>query len=117
MIDGTLNEAAWKAGDSVWLLPTNSDVCGVRTQVYARHDNNLYFAFACEEPRMADVIARQKEHDHKDIWSDSDIELMLYPEASGKYYQLMINTLGTVGDVEHTVTGGTTRQNVNWNAD
>jgi hypothetical protein len=118
VIDGTLNEAAWKAGDSVWLLPTNSDVCEVRTQVYARHDNdNLYFAFACEEPRMADVIARQKEHDHKDIWSDSDIELMLYPEASGKYYQLMINTLGTVGDVEHTVTGGTTRQNVNWNAD
>ncbi len=116
-IDGTLNEAAWKTGASVWLLPTNSDVCEVITQVYARHDkDNLYFSFVCEEPRMADLIARQTEHDHKDLWIDSDVELMLYPESSGKYYQFLFNSLGTVGDIEHTISGGISQQNVKWDA-
>lgn len=113
--DGVLNESAWSNYSSVCLLPSNADCCEVKTQVFSCCDrDNLCFAFKCEEPRMKDIVARQTKHDAPDLWTDSEIEVMLYPEKGSRYYQILVNTNGVIGDNEWTIFGGSSQCNAKW---
>lgn len=117
-VDGKLDDSGWKTAESIWLLPCDADACEVKTRVFGRADDqNLYFGFECMEPRMNELIVRQSERDHKDLWQDSEIEIMLNPSGDGtKYYQFIINAHGIVGDYANLRLGGSSRIDDKWNS-
>ena len=117
-IDGKINEAAWKKCGTTYLLPMKGDICKVKTAVKGRIDKDfLYFAFECFEPLMNYCKGEKRPRDHKDLWGDSCVEIMLNPTGDGKeYYQFIINSFGSVSDFKNLRRGNSVANDISWNS-
>ena len=121
-LDGNLNEALWNDSATIYLLPykgNSKNLETVNTIVYAlKDDENLYFAFKCEEPKISNMIYTDRENDDKNIWMDSSVELFLNPSGDRKnYYQLLINPSGSYSDNKAHKIGLTHHVDWEWNSD
>ena len=121
-LDGQLEETVWKDTSKIYLHPYKGnpeELKTVDTLVYALKDeNNLYFAFHCEEPMLTDMDFSQRENDDKDIWKDSSIELFLNPSGDHKnYYQFLINPAGSMSDNKSQKIGMNNVTDWEWNSD
>ncbi len=101
VVDGRLDEPAWKAAGSVFLVPlkkgedpvvkTNVRVCWSST--------HLYVAYDCEEPRTGDMVLAERKVDDPEIWKDASAEIFLNPSGDRKtYFQIIVNARGVFSD-------------------
>lgn len=77
--------------DPVTGLPTATD-----TSFTVRHDaQGLKIAVSAVEPDMPGLVAKVAKRDGN-VWTDDSIELFIQPgpDAGGRYYQFIANTLG-----------------------
>ena len=84
----------------VWLRPYSGEVCEVNTCVTVDRDReNFIFTFDCEEPRMADLLAKQTSRDAKETFADSAAEILLNPSGDRKnYFHFVVNANGALTD-------------------
>lgn len=118
LIDGKLDEAAWKNGKPVYLLPFRNGKQEVNTLVHARIDKKyLYFGFECCEPAIDRMIVRQQQRDHAEVWRDSAVEILLNPSDDGRnYYHFMINADGVISDAKAIRSGAVSQFDSAWNS-
>ena len=71
----------------VYLRPCRGEINEVSTIVQVtRGADSLNFRFECEEPRLADAIAKETARDSKKIYEDSSVELLLNPSDDRTNY-------------------------------
>ena len=103
-IDGKLDDACWTNAAVLTPFLRHDGMGLARQQTIGRmcwDDRALYMAFTCSERAL--VPASQKSHLLKrevtrhdgPVFGDESIELFLRPGATGHYYQLAANILGT----------------------
>ena len=100
VIDGNLDDTAWKQAEVITLIPARKDVPSkVRTSVRALRDKDyFYFAFDCEDPGKPNTVARP--FDHQEIWKDAGVEVFLSPDKKlDRCYQIMVNASGSIADL------------------
>lgn len=122
VIDGKLDEPGWKKRASkLKLLALHREVNGdyPDTFVYTAEDkDNLYIAFECLEPDHKNLEKTPKrKRDDMEIWSDNSVEIFLSPAGKrGEYYQLMMNSAGSLSDQFCEKAGSTFIGNKNWDS-
>ena len=103
-IDGKLDEACWqKRAVKLKLqnLPGEADGKSPDTFVHFTEDqDNFYVAFQCREPEQRLIEQTSKRaKDDLGIWSDNSVEVFLNPKGNRTdYYQIMINSAGSISD-------------------
>ena len=103
-IDGKLDDACWQSASGrvsgFSFHRTGDPVTEVNTVAAACYDGKaLYVSFACEEPAMDKLVARQKGHDQAGVWLDDGIEFFLDPTGRReKYAHFILNTNGSLYD-------------------
>ena len=100
-IDGKLDDSGWKKAPSVWLRNRKGERAEVSTQVFMLRDkDHFYFAFRCEEPETAKLVAAARKHDDHELWEDNCVEVYLDTRADRKeYYQIMLSSKNCVTDL------------------
>ena len=115
-VDGKLDEAAWAkapehTGFEMPLGQANRKPIPKEAQTAFRvlyDEATLYFGITCREPKMADVVVRAARQHDAAMWSDDDVELFLDPVGDRmEYYQLTVNTEGTMVDLYYIERGNT----------
>lgn len=93
--------ADWAKAEPLHLSGMTGKPAEVKTVVRALFDaENFYFRFDCDEPATDRLKAEKYAHDGR-VWDDSDVEIFISPDGKrNRYYQLMINPLGCLADVE-----------------
>ena len=123
-LDGKLDEAAWQAvplhtGFAMPLGLANRTPIPREAQTAFRvlyDDEVIYFGIRCNEPKMADLVAKAARKHDAAMWSDDDIELFLDPVGDrAEYYQLTINSEGTTVDLYYIESGNT--QKAGWSSE
>lgn len=119
-VDGKIDDPAWQESRELYLLPYKGNPEGLKTAktlVYGLKDKNkIYFAFKCEEPSIKNMIYMKREHDDKDIWRDSSVEIFLNPSGDKiNYYQFIINPSGSYADLSAKKVGSDHVINWKWN--
>lgn len=101
VIDGKVNEKAWRKVKPLWLSPRFKGKNEVKTLVYCCRDKkNLYFAFVCEEPFTKDMATAPRKNDDPKLWMDNTVEVLLDTEGARKFHQqFIINSDGRVTDL------------------
>ena len=121
IVDGKLDDEAWKACQPVYLVPLGGTASREKTAVRVLWSpETLYVAFDCEEPKMAALKLAERQRDDKDVWQDASVEVFLNPSNDREnYYQFTVNARGAVSDAAVNSKGGFKRENVklNWNCD
>ena len=79
----------------------------VRTKVsFAREGGNLVFTFDCEEPQYDLLAAVERQHDDRNVWRDSGVELFLNPSGDRKnIVQIIVNKFGSLSDLRFVLDG------------
>lgn len=128
VIDGKLDDPCWKQAESTGLWKVlgkmSETVLGqweaapekfVKAAASARvcHDaKNVYVAISVPAPADLPVSGKITQRDGN-VWSGDDcVELFLDPGRQMRYYQILVNPLGTVADLR--VQGG--GEDLAWNA-
>ena len=91
----------------------------VATKVSARYaDDALVFTLDCEEPRMADTIAKKRDFDDPEIYRDNCVEILLNPSGDRvNYYHLVVNSAGSLTDYQWKRVGKTgAKPDTQWNS-
>ncbi len=90
----------------------------LKTAVTVRDDGkNLTFLFDCEEPSFDKTVAVVRKQDESDIWKDNSIEIFLNPSGDRKnYYQLMVNSKGSLTDHSAVSFGGSSSMDSKWDS-
>ena len=109
---------------TVWMRPFkiyNSDAPDkekVNTRVQAFFGAEaLHFIFDCEEPAMDQTVAAVRKFDDPEIWKDNSVELFLNPSNDCKtYYQILVNSQGSVSDQSLVKIGINSQGDWAWNA-
>lgn len=120
VIDGKLDDAAWKKAGKLYLAPLKKDaVAEVKTIIHLMHDKDFYYIGAfCEEPATPKAPVRPR--DHRDLYLDSTLEIFLSPDRHPtRYYQWMVNPAGSIADLERpNGTSGSTsgRKDGDWSS-
>ena len=101
-IDGNLDEFDWKNADIVSGFRTiklNGTPAKYPTVVRIVHEPDaIYFGIEAMDNEIEKMLAGIKEKDGP-VWTDSTIELFLtFPDLGNSYYQIIINSIGTVFD-------------------
>lgn len=132
VLDGKLDDPAWQqaieAGN--FYLANGNGFAMEKTLVYCVHDDqNLYVAFRCEESILDPVLNRlgefKAEVKTKDgpVWGDDSVEIFISPgQSGGNYYQIAVNSIGTVYDAnggdaaswDDGITAGASRDEKAW---
>jgi len=120
-VDGSLSDKAWENAQKIEFV---DQITGKRPKYRTeariiRDKKNLYFAFVNYEPDMSNLKAMVFKRDGKGMWgTDDTIEIFLRPRENVKnYYQIMINSAGTVWDSHYVVDSrGKRKSDVSWNA-
>ena len=99
---GAPSEKEWAAAPAFHLSGLGGKPAEVSTAAKMMYDaKNFYFRFECAEKETGKIRAFERPFDHKDVWQDSDVELFISPDGDRqRYYQLMINALGSWTDLE-----------------
>ena len=98
VIDGKLNDPAWKKAEIITLIKKNLPV-EVRSTVRTLRDKDFYyFGFECEDKGKPDTVVRP--FDSHDLWRDSGVEVFLSPDKNReRCYQIMVNVSGSMADL------------------
>lgn len=105
LIDGQLDDRCWAgargAKGFTRVLEQGAGPSTRQTTVYLTYDrDNLYVAFECTEPRLADRMARVRTRDGK-VFRDDCIEVYLdVSHDHDSYAQFVVNTLNTQYDAQ-----------------
>lgn len=107
VIDGSLNDEAWKAAtvvDDAWITynPVNGNEMPQRTRAFMTYDkDNLYFAFYCHDNQPERIKTSLTKRDG--IFEDDWVGLSLDTVGGKKYgYELFVNPSGAQGDIFRT---------------
>ena len=110
-------------GKELYLLPFRGRKDGalratVETGVQVwRTENDLCVRFRCVEPRMGEIVAQKRKADDPEIWKDSSVEIFLNPSGDRKtYYQLMVNSEGSLSDQKCVRLGAGSSGDYSWNS-
>lgn len=100
VIDGKLDDPAWKQTGAFFLTPLKGTPATVKTSVRVLCDKeNFYFGFSCEDP--GNVKSWNRPFDSQEIWRDAGIEVFLSPDKNPeRFYQLMVNASGSFADLK-----------------
>ena len=100
---------------TVWLRSSRGEVNEVATKISVeRTGDALVFTADCEEPRMADLVAKHTDRDDPKTYEDSDVEFLLNPSGDRKvYYQFVVNANGALTDYRCEKGG---RTDIAWNS-
>lgn len=116
IIDGKLDDPAWKSGSRIFLLPFKADNCEVKTEVYLlKNKENLYIAFNCMEPEISMIKCPERKANDPLMWLDSCVEIHLNP--SGNYKDLLhmiINAAGSVYQKYNMIAGKSQGEANDW---
>ena len=75
----------------------------------------LVFTFECEEPALASAVAKKRPYNDKETWSDNSVEIFLNPSGDRKnYYQLIVNTQGSLADYKWYRPGKSSQRDISW---
>ena len=101
-VDGDLSDAVWKSARPVQRLTLAGSETPTpkMTSVRAGFDSQaLYLGIECAEPEMDRIYAAKRDRDGS-VWQDDCIEIFLRPcgYGPGEYDQLVVNSLGSIGD-------------------
>ncbi|OGV51892.1 MAG: hypothetical protein A2017_00595 [Lentisphaerae bacterium GWF2_44_16] len=106
VIDGVLDDKCWNENIecSNFLLTQNKGMAQGQSSAWITYDaQNIYFALRCEEKFLNPVFNQMdrfkdacKDKDGP-VWTDDSVEIFIKNE-SGKKYQIIANSLGTVYD-------------------
>lgn len=90
----------------------------LKTAVAVRDDGkNLTFLFDCEEPSFDKTVAVARKQDDPEIWKDNSVEIFLNPSGDRKnYFQLMINSKGSLTDHSAVSFGGSSSMDPKWDS-
>ncbi|MDP6114804.1 MAG: DUF4838 domain-containing protein [Planctomycetota bacterium] len=119
VVDGKLNDAAWKGAQSVVLVPLQGDVALVKTIVSARWTaDTLYLAYDCREPKIDRMYLSRRKRDDNQVWQDSSAEIFLNPSGDRTtYFQYIVSANGAVADLKiSTDDQGVKKYDWEWNA-
>ena len=110
-------------GKELYLLPFRGRKDGalratVETGVQVwRTENDLCVRFRCGEPRMGEIVAQKRKADDPEIWKDNSVEIFLNPSGDRKtYYQLMVNSEGSLSDQKCVRLGAGSSGDYSWNS-
>ena len=118
-LDGKLDESGWKSAAKLKLQALNREVNGSYPDTFVRvteDKENLYVAFECREPDHT-ILEKTpvRKHDDLEIWSDNTLELFLNPAGTkSKYYQILINSAGSMSDLEAEIIGASSISSTAW---
>lgn len=104
VIDGILNDACWQKAAKIDFVGQQGEKADYGTDGWMAWDeNNLYLAFANEEPNPAGMrrLATARDGITKPcIWDDDSMEIFIntHPVQDKEYYQFIINATGTLWD-------------------
>jgi len=106
-IDGMLDDPCWEnaaMADNFVRMDGNAATKQTKARVTYDHDN-LYVALECFQPAGEKLTAAVKERDGM-VCEDDSIEIVIDPD-NGKdaFYQLLVNSLGTVFDLYSSISG------------
>jgi predicted esterase len=103
VIDGVLDDPAWQTAmvfDA--FKPADGQAPkGNARMLVTQDDQNLYIAIESFEDAkdLSSLIAKVKEHDGANMWSDDEVELFIDPSNQRKsFYQIAINSKGVTWD-------------------
>jgi hypothetical protein len=112
LVDGVIDEAAWKdvpeVSDFIQFQPRRGELAQFRTVVKIAYDESfVYFGFLCYDPQPDDIAARLGKRD-ADLRSDDSIYVLLdtFNDKQSCYY-FGSNLLGTQWDGRITDNGRT----------
>ena len=102
VIDGRLDDPGWQA--CAQLLPfieaEGTGLAKTQTRALVFHnDRALFIAFRCDEPKVAELHAHCKKRD-SGVWRDDCVEVFLQRPGQNGFYQITVNSLGTVYDAK-----------------
>jgi len=122
VIDGKLDEAAWKEARPVTaftVMDTDRPAqFGTRAMVLY-DDDSLYIGMVCAEPNVKDLVVQDVPFDSGNVFRGDCIEIMLDPERSRTdYYHFGVNVSGARFDrrVSQGGNAGDERWNGAWRA-
>jgi len=96
IIDGKIEDNVWSS------IPAATDFYISRTDVYASkqtyfkagwNKEGIYIAVKCEEPDVEKILAKQP--DEGNLFEEDSIELFFFPKESDKYFQFVVNAIGS----------------------
>lgn len=102
VLDGKLDDEAWKACAPIgnFVLNDGSGLAQAQSRAWLCRDAaNLYIAFECLEPAMAQLRAAVKERDGQ-VWTDDCVEVFIQPRDRDLYH-LVFNPLDVLRDEGH----------------
>lgn len=101
VIDGVLNDDCWREplGMTGFILLDTARRASEQTTVYVTYDDeNVYFAFKCDEPNPDSIAANETKHDQQ-VVDDDCIELFLDLNRDCKnYFHFIVNSKGVTSD-------------------
>ena len=118
-VDGKLDESDWQSAAKLKMQALNREVNGSYPDTFVRvteDKENLYVAFECREPDHT-ILEKTpvRKHDDLEIWSDNTLEVFLNPAGEkAKYYQILINSAGSMSDLEAEIIGAGSIGNKAW---
>lgn len=117
-IDGKPDETVWRDAPVLYLSGLNGSQTEVQTKVRLLRDNkNLYIAYECEEPEMADGFIQKLPFDDSNIWRNDSVEIFLNPAGKRDgYYQWMISRNGDFADLRIAMEDGIPTADFKWNS-
>ncbi len=99
IVDGRLDETAWKKATLVGDFVNNSDGSRstYKTEAKVLYDNNfMYFAFRCADEKIWSTMKRRDEH----LWEEEVVEVFLQADLNQpSYIELEVNPLGAMLDI------------------
>lgn len=115
LIDGKLDEAAWKNAETVWLLPEKGKPAEVHTRVRLLADqDNFYVGIECDEPHTGKMVNAERGKDDIEMWRDNVTELFFSSGRDATFlYQIMLTSAGQVCDLRSE----NRRIDVRWESD
>ena len=101
-LDGKLNDSCWQKTKEFNIDHDNSTGIKVQLQTTAKavyDDKYLYLGVYCQEPEMKKIKDSCRKADGP-VWSENNIDMFFVPGNSKKLKHIIINSLGTVCDVD-----------------
>ncbi len=140
-IDGCLDDPCWQDANPLTDFGSRDGAANPieRTEVSITHDDSLlYVAVRCRESQPGQIAANITQPDDK-VYNDDHVNIVIDPNraatleyaermaawsqsgrnrpVSGPYYQVFINSTGTVADRKCHMEGDESRRDYSWNGD
>ncbi len=113
-LDGKLDDPCWTKAKPFTLDYDNRTGIKVKLKTIAKavYDRNyLYLGIYCQEPKVAELKDSYRKLDDP-VWNENNLDIFFAPKNSKNLKHLIVNSLGTICDLE-AVDG---KENIKWNS-